>query len=1165
MKSKMKKWTILSLIAATCLSCTWAALRLFASTNAVQTNAETIVEISSLEEFMQFRDSVNNGTDYEGRTVTLTTNVDLSTVEDWTPVGNGARDGSGYTGNAFKGIFDGGNYTVSNLTITSGESSSAIGLFGVVNGGTVKNLTLDNVTVRASSNKNAGAVIGLMVNSASADNIEVSSGSVSAADGAGGIVGRMTISGTISDCVNKANISGAAAGGIVGKAYYTGADLEMNIGNCSNDGTITSTAAGSAGGIVGFSAANVSGCINNGVITSSVGEGICLGGVVGWQQMYGEIKDNTNNGSVTTDMEATTAGGIVGWINYQYATDGTAAEYPRCEVVSVTGNTNEASVIAAQSTLGSGGIVGGVYNAVAMTENVNLAEKIVGGTFAAGVLGNYQKSDANGYNNESTLTVSGNVTTTATENITANCTNVICYDNVSSSDFTGTNVVAVAVAGDAYYATLQAAIDGAENGSTITVLNNVELTEMLTVSAGKTLTLDLNGYTLSVPETTGKHMYALNNKGELTLKDSAGGGKIEARGIYNGYDGNNTDKAVEGAKMTIESGAYVGLDSDGGAGVFNCADLVINGGTFEGSVAAVNSRVEGTLTVNGGTFNGGVNGYTVQTRSRTTVFHNATINGVFGAIGVWGGEVTINGGTYTFTGVEGSTSNLIYTGAGSVTINGGQFSKVGDVDLNSEGAFTVNSSAGASVAITGGSFSSVYENNASGSNNGMFSGTGALKVEGGTYTTPSGEAAGVADKVSDGYALKADGTVAVAVAQIGEKSYADLQEAIDGAENGDTIALLKDVELSELIKVTGKSLTLEGNGNSISGEGALWLLSDVYEIKNVVFEDITYMDGYGVLEFTYATATVENCVFKNNNVKNVIAVDCNANNDGNSAVTMDGCTFTGNTCSTSVINSAEGTTVVKNSAITANVAEIAVMYNSANCNVTGCYFKDNTLNGTNANKAVILTGPWVNGEYTIRITENAFVGDTYVAVYVEDWSKEYGASSSNDLNDNYWNGGKPNYVAENPAAVSLNTCYTEVTYVDGEVVLSEQIAVHSALGTIGIIRNIATTNAAGEARYQAVFLCGIDALTYKEVGFEITVDGVTRTLETSTVYTGYIAAGVSHEPSDFGTTSTYIFAIAINFPTEYANEAVTVRAFYESFDGSRTYGETKAWDYIYQE
>ena len=396
--------------------------------------------ISSLEDLKAFRDAVNAGDAFEGKTITLADNIDLSSESDWTPIGNGSRNGSSYTGDSFKGTFDGAGYTISGLTITSDNSADCAGLFGVLDGANIKDINLTDVSID-SAYENAGALAGLAVNGGEVSSITVS-GEVAAVDGAGGVIGRITISGTVSDCVNNAEVTGAAAGGIVGKAYYTGANLEVNISDCINNGTITSSASGCAGGIVGFSSANVSDCSNKGNITANTAAGINLGGIVGWQQMYGEISGNTNSGFVGSETYVTTAGGIVGWVNYQYPTDGSSAAYPAYEIVSVNGNTNTASIIAPESALGSGGIVGGVYNAIYVKNNVNRADEINGGAFASGIVGNYQNSDANGYNgNNKVLEVVDNTTYTKIGSITATCVNIICYDNVSSADFTSTNTV----------------------------------------------------------------------------------------------------------------------------------------------------------------------------------------------------------------------------------------------------------------------------------------------------------------------------------------------------------------------------------------------------------------------------------------------------------------------------------------------------------------------------------------------------------------------------------------------------------------------------------------------------------------------------------------------------------------------------------------------------
>ena len=103
--------------------------------------------ISTLEELKSFRDEVNAGNTFAGKTVELAANIDLMS-EEWTPIGNDT--------NRFQGTFDGKGYTVSNLVITGNNSNA--GFFGFTESGAIKNLTIDNASV--SGYLNVGVVAG---------------------------------------------------------------------------------------------------------------------------------------------------------------------------------------------------------------------------------------------------------------------------------------------------------------------------------------------------------------------------------------------------------------------------------------------------------------------------------------------------------------------------------------------------------------------------------------------------------------------------------------------------------------------------------------------------------------------------------------------------------------------------------------------------------------------------------------------------------------------------------------------------------------------------------------------------------------------------------------------------------------------------------------------
>ncbi len=84
--------------------------------------------------------------------ITLDKNINL-TGKEWTPIGRGS---SPYTG-----TFDGGNHTISGLTVTGSEEYA--GLFGYIgkDGGTVKNVKLENVQITSDNQyANVGGVAG---------------------------------------------------------------------------------------------------------------------------------------------------------------------------------------------------------------------------------------------------------------------------------------------------------------------------------------------------------------------------------------------------------------------------------------------------------------------------------------------------------------------------------------------------------------------------------------------------------------------------------------------------------------------------------------------------------------------------------------------------------------------------------------------------------------------------------------------------------------------------------------------------------------------------------------------------------------------------------------------------------------------------------------------
>lgn len=183
--------------------------------------------IENAEDLAAFRDKVNNGEN----TICAKLTNDITLSGNWTPFAY--KDA---VKNAFAGTFDGDNHTIKGLNVKSGSSG---GLFGTVNGATIKNLKVEGtVNVKSAF---VGGIIGKTQGEVTVQNCSFS-GSVtgtkssSAQYGVGGIVGKVNAGTlTIENCANFADVTGdgSCTGGILG--YSTN---QVTISNCYNTGSI---------------------------------------------------------------------------------------------------------------------------------------------------------------------------------------------------------------------------------------------------------------------------------------------------------------------------------------------------------------------------------------------------------------------------------------------------------------------------------------------------------------------------------------------------------------------------------------------------------------------------------------------------------------------------------------------------------------------------------------------------------------------------------------------------------------------------------------------------------------------------------------------------------------------------------------------------------------
>lgn len=260
----------------------------------------------------------------------------------------------------------------------------------------------------------------------------------------------------------------------------------------------------------------------------------------------------------------------------------------------------------------------------------------------------------------------------------------------------------VAKIGEVSYTSLAAAVEDAQTGDTVTLLADVALDAPITVAAGKTVTLDLNGKTISQTKAqTGNYQMILND-GNLTIKDSVGGGKIS---YTDTVGGNFVSNAITNrGTLTLKSGTVENLSAAAVAaagfpyaidtsiwGEADAVNTVIEGGkVYCESYSALRLRADSetepvNVTITGGEVWGRIEVQNPTSNKATigklTISDNAVINknNSSKAIMIFGGGGTaenlkaeISGGT--ITGEIGYSSSFPITGFDEKVITGGTFS-----------------------------------------------------------------------------------------------------------------------------------------------------------------------------------------------------------------------------------------------------------------------------------------------------------------------------------------------------------------------------------------------------------------------------------------------------------------------------------------------------------
>lgn len=360
------------------------------------------------------------------------------------------------------------------------------------------------------------------------------------------------------------------------------------------------------------------------------------------------------------------------------------------------------------------------------------------------------------------------------------------------ADGEGTQTNDVAQIGETKYATLQEAVNAA-NDNTVKLLENV--TEDINIPTGINVTLDLNGHKIT---NVSGHTITVEKGGKLNISDSVGTGVVDntshgkgaivnsgevtlnggtfkrsaEKGTYSPYgNGGNSWYTIANygtmeinTGVTVENdGGYSSMIRNGGEATADC-NLTIRGGNFVGGVNTVKNDYFGVLTINGGNFSNTAQ-YVIMNWNKAEI-----TAGTFQTLDTTSAVL--------FTSAYGGDANTI----GKLSISGGEFKHASDTQEMIVDHYDASNSG--TAAVTGGKFD-----------------------------------ADISKYISTDYVQSADGTVEKlgetnAVAKVGDTYYKTLADAVAAADNN-TVTLLKDVTAGITIPA-GKTMTLDLNGKTLT-------------------------------------------------------------------------------------------------------------------------------------------------------------------------------------------------------------------------------------------------------------------------------------------------------------------------------------------------------------
>ncbi len=402
-------------------------------------------------------------------------------------------------------------------------------------------------------------------------------------------------------------------------------------------------------------------------------------------------------------------------------------------------------------------------------------------------------------------------------------------DAVSNGNGTYSLAPAVAQIGTTKYASLKAAVDAAQTGDVITMIDDdyVSLTNKQELVINKAITItgptDENGIPMYTINGTSDH----SNYNDLYINCTTGTVTISNVGI-DGFGCDIVSLTGHAPVCIGQTNKKVVLNNVYISGI-NCEGIHINGGEFEitncyidaSKVTDYSDYTKGICVVNAAT--GSITGTTIEgvvCELPSFITAGIELQGK-GAVTIEGCEITATGDRAA--GIVANSAQGQQPGASMVTVSDCTVSSSDYLSLYGDGE------TGALISVTSGTYNGPLLAVAGTNSQGLaISGGSFSEVVPAAYCAPGYEPVTTPDATGR-Y------TVTQAVARIGSLNYATLQDAVDAVPTdgtATTIELLADIDATAQIVVDkDKQVTLDLNGHTIEYKGTSELKSGVIGVK----------------------------------------------------------------------------------------------------------------------------------------------------------------------------------------------------------------------------------------------------------------------------------------------------------------------------------------------